>query len=240
MRSLGRDAWAWHRPADDGGRIRLHLPAGQFLDLVARSRGYADEVKTLFDPDKEPAVTFRLAKGRRLRGRVVDQAGLPVEAARVQTVETSSSGYARGFHALTDAEGRFEWDEAPAVAVPFHVDALGFIADDILPLIAVPGEVTIRLKPAVDVRFDAVDAATGQALPRFRVEIGTRETGTGGFRWGPASGRTAPRKFRAVLEAEDGPYHFRIGADGYEPVRILVPSAGIVLRKTIALHRASR
>jgi hypothetical protein len=52
-------------------------------------------------------------------------------------------------------------------------------------------------------------------------------------------GRSAPKEFAAVLEAENGPYHFRISADGYAPTRILVPSTRVVLRKTIKLDRAT-
>jgi hypothetical protein len=90
----------------------------------------------------------------------------------------------------------------------------------------------------VDVRLQAVDAQTGQPIPRFRVEIGKREPGTDRFSWGPRMGRSAPKSFAAVLDAADGPYHFRISADGYAPARILVPSTRTVLRKTIKLDRA--
>ena len=53
-------------------------------------------------------------------------------------------------------------------------------------------------------------------------------------------GRSAPRKLEVVLEAENGPYHFRISADGYSPLRILVPSARTVFRKTIKLEKSSK
>jgi hypothetical protein len=147
---------------------------------------------------------------------------------------------AQHFDGRTDAQGRFEWGAAPAERVPFWITAEGYVSGQVIWLTAGGQEAVITLRPAVDVTIQAVDAETGAAIPRFRIEIATRDPSTGGFRWGQPTGRTAPRKFQTVLEAEKGPYHFRISAEGYAPARFLVPNVRTVLRKTIKLEKAAK
>ncbi len=125
----------------------------------------------------------------------------------------------------------------PAAAVPLHIAADGYMSDNVIWLTAGENEAVVTLRPAVHVCLDAVDARTGEPLPRFRVEIGRRDPETNGYRWSPRMGRSPPRKFEATLEARDGPFHFRVSADGYAPVRILVPSVRTDLRKTIRLEK---
>jgi hypothetical protein len=238
-RGLDAHESGWCHPTDAGGRFRLHLPAGKPLVLAARAEGHVPVLQVLAPVPDRPAPEFRLARGRRLRGRVVDPAGHPIEAAQVYVL-TISPGKPLQFHGFTDKDGRFEWDAAPDEAAPFHIAAEGYVSNEKTWLKATPEEIAIALRPAVDIRVVAVDARTGERIPRFRIEIGRRDPETNGFRWGQPTGRTAPREFRAVLEAKDGPYHFRISADGYAPARILLPSTHTVARKTIRLEKAIR
>jgi hypothetical protein len=170
------------RPTDPEGRLEIHLGRGQKVHLMVTSKGYAPATRELTAEPGQSSVEFRLAPGRRLRGRVVDPDGHPIGAAG-------------------------------------------------------DNEAVITLRPAVEVCLDAIDARTGEAIPRFRVELGRRQPDTNAYRWSPRMGRSPPRKFEATLAAEEGPYHFRISADGYAPERILVPSARTYLRKTIKLER---
>ena len=100
-------------------------------------------------------------------------------------------------------------------------------------------EAVIAPRPAVDLRLAVVNSRTGEAIPRFRVRVGTGEsrarTKPGGT---PRTGRTAPRKFEVVLDAAKGPYHVEISADGYVAREIVFPAAQTVLRETIKLDKA--
>ncbi len=70
-------------------------------------------------PQMEP-VEFRLGPGHTIRGTVVDAAGKPLPGAWV--VAMSWRGYApKLYRSPTDAQGRFEWDAAPADPVRFQV-----------------------------------------------------------------------------------------------------------------------
>ena len=140
-----------------------------------------------------------------------------------------------------DAQGRFEWDSAPEGPVAFHIWSEGYIGEDPVRLTAGDQEAVVVLKPAVSVRLEIVDAGSGKPLPMFRVEVGTPEPGTKEFRWGPPLVVETRSIYRKSLDADSGPYQFRITAEGYEPAQILVGrGAPMNLREVIRLQKASR
>ncbi len=252
-RWLTPSAFAWCRPTDAQGRFRVHIPRGKSLFLAAEAAGYVAEMQEVApDPDRPP-VEFRLVRGKRLRGRVVDPSGHPIEGAWVFALGDSPKVIAgQGgqqviasepklhFRSCTDEHGCFDWENAPAEAVLFHIGAKSYVAVEAISLAASDRVAEITLRPAVDVRLAAIDARTREPIPRYRVRIGTQDPRTNGFRWRPPIGRSAPRQVEAVLAAEEGPYHFEISADGYVPARLLVPRERTILRKNIALEKAAR
>ncbi len=252
-RRLRPSPLTWCRPTDAQGCFRVHLPRGSHLSLAAEAAGYVAEIQEVApDPDRPP-VEFRLVRGKHLRGRVVDPSGHPIEGARVTALGVSPKmivgpGGKRviapeipfRFEARADEDGRFDWDGAPAEAVMFEFDAEGYIAHGRSWLIAGEEVAEVTLRPSVDVRLAAIDARTREPIPRYRVQIGTHDPGTNGFRKGPRMGRSAPRQFEIVLAAEEGPYQFEISADGYVPARLLVPKERTILRKNIALEKAPK
>ncbi len=239
-RALGSSEFAWCHPSDAEGRFHVHLPRGKSFLLTATAEGYVPGTGAVSpDPDR-PALAFQLVRGKRLRGRVVDPAGHPVEGARVYAGMIEPRIKPLAFHSWTDEHGRFEWGEAPAEAVDFRFTAEGYMNDDVHRLTAGDAEAEVRLRPAVDVRIVAIDAQTREAIPRFRTRIGNRDPKTNEFRWGPRMGRSAPKRFETLLAAEEGPYQLEISAEGYLPARILVPKKRMVLRKVVPLEKAAR
>jgi Carboxypeptidase regulatory-like domain len=237
-RALGSSELAWCHPADAEGRFHFHLPHGKSFFLTATAEGYAPGTQAVLPDPDQPAITFQLVRGKRLRGRVVDPAGQPIEAAQVFAV-VESPIKPRSFHAWTDERGRFEWPDAPAEAVGFLIRAEGYIDDKVRRLTAGDEVAEVTLRPAVDVRIVAIDAQTHEAVPRFWTQVGTHDI-TNGFRRGPRMGRSAPRRFEISLAAENGPYQLEISAEGYIPARIYVPRERKVLRRTIPLEKAAR
>jgi hypothetical protein len=236
-RWLGFLESVWRTSTDGEGRFHIHLPRGNGVQLTVQARGYQPSTRHVAaDPDHS-SIEFRLAPGKRLRGRVVDTGGRPVVGAQVGLPSTPSS---RGisFHARTDAQGRFEWDSAPEGSLIFRVGAEGYLSDELFPLTAGEKEAVITLRPAVDIRLEAVDATTGRPLPRVLVRMGTPMAGTREFRWGPRIGTTAPRKYHKILPADEGPYLFEITADGYAPEQMLVAKERAYIRAVIELKKA--
>jgi hypothetical protein len=187
------------------------------------------------DPDN-PTIEFRLPPGKRLRGRVVDPRGNPIAAAQI-FIPVTSPHKGISFNKRTDAHGRFEWDSAPAEPVMFVIGAKGYLSANPIRLTASDKVAVITLRPAVDVRLEVVDAETAQPIPEFRVAIGTPVPGTKDIRWGRPIGATSQRSYREALDAETGPYQFKITADGYAPAQIVVPGGRMILREIIKLKK---
>jgi hypothetical protein len=235
-RGLGFSEFAWCHPTGADGRFPFHLPRGESFLLTAVAEGYVAGTQAVSLDPQQPAIAFQLKRGKRLRGRVVDRAGHPIEAARVIAMSDRLGG-TFAFDTWTDEHGRFEWDEAPAEAVRLQFTAEAYV-ENVRQLTAGDAVAEITLMPAIDVRIVAIDAQTREAIPRFHTQIGTRDAATNEFRWGPRMGRSG--RFEISLAADEGPYQFEISAVGYHPSRFLLPGERMVERKTIALEKAAK
>jgi hypothetical protein len=231
--------FSWCHPTDADGHFQFHLPRGTSFLLAASAEGYVPGTHAV-SPDAElAAITFRLARGMPLRGRVVDLDGHPIEAALVIAI-TVPRVKPVAFRGWTDEHGLFEWSHAPAEPVDVSITADGYIGDQVHRLTAGGGMAEVMLRPAVDVHIFAIDAQTREPIPRFRTQIGSHDPGTSGFQWGPRMGRSAPRRFEISLEAEKGPFQLEISAEGYLPARIPVPKGRMILRRAVPLEKAAR
>ncbi|MCK6448162.1 MAG: carboxypeptidase-like regulatory domain-containing protein [Planctomycetes bacterium] len=99
---------------------------------------------------------FELALGARFSGRVVDEAGKPIAAARVECVTRQSWGrYPVGRHAITSTDGTFELRGIEPKKLELHVTAKGYVDHLSAPIDALEA----------DVRSDlAIVLARGNAL----------------------------------------------------------------------------
>ena len=95
--------------------------------LTIQAKGYSPELKD-FTADKsmEP-LEFRLQRGGTVRGRIVDTKGNPVAGAFV-AADTWRGHRSLKWRADTDAEGRFEWNEAPTDDVLFDMGKKGYMS----------------------------------------------------------------------------------------------------------------
>lgn len=95
------------------------------MDIVVELKGMASQRQTVQLIEPTNRVDFVLAAATVFRGRVVDEAGNPIPGAVVRTDFDFKNQIATRFEWLnhTDAEGRFEWDSAPAEPVCFWFEA---------------------------------------------------------------------------------------------------------------------
>ncbi len=100
--------YVWRTSTDAEGRFSVHLARMQKMTLTVRRDGYQPAMRTIVaDPD-HPAVEFRLPPGKRLRGRVVDPAGHPIEGASI-LIASFPPHLGLSMRRWADAQGRFEW-----------------------------------------------------------------------------------------------------------------------------------
>ncbi len=213
--------YVWHAATDREGRFHIHLPRGKTVNLTVQAQGYQPAIREVASSQGGPTVEFRLPPGRRLEGRVVDTRGKPIAGADIYI--PSYSRY-RGVHfrTRTDAEGRFEWDSAPAERVLFSIGAVGYLPGDPVWLTAGDKQADIVLTPGFLVRLRVVDSSTGQPIPRFRVQIGHVGEDGRDIRWEDPTLETINRflisnekLFSMWLAADESPCRIRVLADGY-------------------------
>lgn len=102
--------------------------SGQTVELVAQAAGLAPQIQIVRLLQPTNTAEFVLAPGNVFRGRVVDDAGQPIAQAAVRTDFDFEKQIPDRFEWLTntDAQGRFEWNSAPAERVCFWFEAGGY------------------------------------------------------------------------------------------------------------------
>jgi RNA polymerase sigma factor (sigma-70 family) len=156
--------------ADADGRFRADGLEPRTTQFVIQAAGHASMVETLDVRPGQPPVEFRLKPARPLRGRVVDAAGKL--AARATVVGALASDWqAFQWHNKTDAEGRFQWDEAPYEDVSLFAASSSSKETASLKVAPTNEEVLLTLAPvrSLRIRGTVVDDATGRPIPEFTV-----------------------------------------------------------------------
>lgn len=121
-----------------------------------------------------PSQRVELERGGLIRVRVVTPDGGPVAGAHVHLLD-SGLDPAVNWHWACDADGRMEWDSAPAsVGFRFHVSAPGYRARSEVSLTVSEEESVILLDPSPMVEFVVTDAESGLLIPSFKVIPGAR------------------------------------------------------------------
>jgi hypothetical protein len=192
---------------DAKGQFSLaHVTPGQF-QFKAAAPGYRPFEQSLELPAQGLDVTVALvAAGRSLlRGRVVDETGKPIPGVDVRWVGEPLASHGEDVLARTDDEGLFAWSEAPEGSARLSFSAPSFESEEV-ELASGSTEHLITLAPArtAEVHCGVTDKATGLPIPRFKVQVGTRDE-----TWRTA--RVDLVKF--VGEGADGHFVFRLPPD---------------------------
>ena len=155
---------------DASGSFRFHWTKGK-VRIAISDDNWAPAMQIIDLNDQTPPMAFSLRKGRTLRGRVVSPAGLPLENIRVglESWQSKSNRYAITHTMKTDAQGRFEWLNAPNE--PFTIEAYGRGILRIRELDARCDGEEMVLTALPELRFTGtvVDAASGQPITDFTI-----------------------------------------------------------------------
>ncbi len=158
---------------DAQGRFRLDdVFTEPRRSLSIKAKRFAPQQLGFKPGDREhPAeLNVTLAKGHRIRGRVVDEQGRPLTGVSVYTNGYGTVGRDIG-QSTTDVEGRFEFDSLTAVC-PFTFNKNGYSDMDCVKLpLDGPEEVTVAMRSAGVIRGRVVDDRTGKPLSPFKVRV---------------------------------------------------------------------
>lgn len=167
---------------DAEGRYRLPaLPAGK-MSLTVLALGWTPQMRQVELKPEQPAQDFQMTPGKPARLRIVDPDGKPIPGASVLTMEWrgSKSIYWRhdtnqpkvpdtGIPRRANADGVWEWPQAPSERVKVRVYAEGFILIEDMEVIGGAAERTVTLKAEHRITGTVTDAVTGKPIPAFTV-----------------------------------------------------------------------
>jgi beta-lactamase regulating signal transducer with metallopeptidase domain len=160
---------------DANGRFVLRdlLKTHVGYEIVVSARGFSPALRRVEPgPDGAPSeASMGLQRGHFLHGRVENGAGEPIKGALVWVSNRSVPVQAFG-SVRTDAQGRFHLDSL-AWGNMFRISAEGYSTRENVTLPFDGDEIiSVKLEPMGVLRGRVVDAATGQAIRQFRVQLG--------------------------------------------------------------------
>ncbi|MCE9595292.1 MAG: sigma-70 family RNA polymerase sigma factor [Planctomycetes bacterium] len=214
----------WRGATDAQGRFELAAPSElRPLTIEAWAPGFVAGALAVdvAGPAELDGLELRLARGVLLAGRVVDEDGGAVARASVE------SWAIRGDPALTDAEGRFAFDRAPATLdwldLMVHADGFAALKFTQRGWRAPGAEIELVLERGIVVRGRVVDA-TGSPLEGANVHSGDE-------RWSSdASTATSDELGRFVLQrVRRAETHVGAELEGYLPERVELASSDVEL-----------
>jgi RNA polymerase sigma factor (sigma-70 family) len=229
------NSWATQLTGADG-RFRLANTSAGELVVTVEAEGYVATDQTIHPEAQSEELQFALAPGARLRGRVVDETGVPVATATVFAKGNDFDSGRFDWSADTDAEGRFEWNSAPFVHWFYSVQAPGYKTRRKVELVADGSEQIVKLQeeevqnPAARFSGTVTDRDTGQAIPDFEVWMGEEVA--------QPSPRPGIKWFAALMPAlqttgEGGKFGFPIfGLVGVARYQIQIKSLGYAMTET--------
>jgi hypothetical protein len=141
-------------------------------EVVVRETGYAPKRRAFTPgPTGQPAeVAITLEPGHRLRGRVVDGQGRPLEGVWVYFAHGNRVFSEKG-RGTTGADGRLAFDSLPAACeFSFHKLDYSTIENRVLAL-DTGAEATMVMIPAGAIAGRVVDARTGEPVRAFNVQL---------------------------------------------------------------------
>jgi len=156
---------------DGEGRFQFgHAPPGEMI-LTVQAAGYSPDLRQIVVGKGGQPVEFRLERGHTLKGRVLDKAGNPVAGAFV-AADTWRGRRSLKWRVDTDAQGRFQWDDAPADEVQIDMGKHGFMSVRNHRMTAADKEYVITMPPALRIHGRVVDKATAKPVAGFTLVQG--------------------------------------------------------------------
>jgi len=169
----------WRNPAavlqtGPDGRFKIPNLLPGSLALTLQAKGLESQSLDLAVTNPMPELKVQMSPGKIFKGRVLDEAGQPVAGAGVQLARVNLEPLEFDWSAITDSEGRFQWDSAPSGEHPYLITADGYCLRSEPALLADGSEQTITLRKTngkTDVDGRVTDAATHAPVEQFTITV---------------------------------------------------------------------
>lgn len=205
---------------DEEGRFEFRNTRAGGVMLTVQAEGYAPQLREVSVRYGMLPVDFQLGPAQTIRGRVVDAADKPMEGVEV-SLDSWHNRKTIKWETKTDAEGHFEWNQAPKDEMLFSFSKKGYRPVQYLKLTPDVDEHIIVMRSALKLSGKVVAADSNEPINEFRLILGTKSREDSPIDWD----RTTARTFTGGRYEMDltwqrsfrGSYVIRLEADGYVP-----------------------
>ncbi len=202
-------------------------PDDRSIALTAKAPGLAAAVLKVLITPSIPRQTIQLTRSLPLKGRVVDARGKPVAGASIESSESTSEGCLE-WSTITDAQGGFEWPDAPTSgSIALDVYKPDFAQVEGRRFDSSTRTISITMHRPLHLHGTVTDAVTGQPIEHFDLIPGWGPRTPGSqVEWlrGPSIQHLANGRFdsQGDLFPDQGfNRSIRIEAEGYLPAELL-------------------
>lgn len=215
------EGWFTLKNAKPGGMV-----------LTVQASGYSPDVKQVTVYAGMNSIEFRIDSGHTIKGRIIDSEGKPIAGAFV--VADSWQGYrSLEWRVNTNAEGRFQWNDAPSDEVLFDMGETGYMYVRKYPMSPSYEEYVITMYPPLRVSGKVVDADTGERIDNFKLIHGIKWEDNDNIYWDRREIQTFTqgRYEINITQPHKGGHLVQIEVDGYMPAvsRIFKDDEGEVI-----------
>jgi beta-lactamase regulating signal transducer with metallopeptidase domain/uncharacterized GH25 family protein len=184
------------------------------LALIVQAAGHAPELVEL--PTTFGPLEIGLKPGGTVRGKVVDEAGKPVEEAAITA--TQWRGRPLSLSVKSGKDGTFTIPDLPDDKIEYMIQKEGYLIAEHVEMPPSRDEYSVTLKSLVRIVGSVVDAESGKPLEKFSFMQGTDyDDGRAPF-WHPFEKKTSlTGKYASSIRQENFKYRIRVEAEGYMP-----------------------
>lgn len=211
--------WRSSKPfAETGvnGQFRSNAKPG-IITWTVQAAGHAPDLKVVKIKEGMRPVEIRLEPSNVIEGTVKDQAGRPIEDARISAEDWRQNRRRLHLEAKTDTEGNFKITDAPADEVTFDISKEGYMMRENLVMKPDGTRYSITLRPPFKVHGTVLDANTGRPINKFTVTNGFDHEDGRAPQWDKYSIRTfTDGQYEMEYRQEIFTYRLRIDAEGYQ------------------------
>ena len=232
--TLGMFYLAFNAPTaltDADGRFELLKCDSGASAVTIQAKSFApQQLKIDVSSDLKP-LEFQLRPGNRMRVRVVDFDGAPIDNAAIragkwlgqETIKMSTS---------TDANGEFVWEDAPPEPVEFAIQKSGYMRKQNVSISPSDEAHIVTLTPNFTITGSVKSKESGDLVNSFKIISGHKfKVSNKKIYWSPSSPvEQANGRYEFAFERPHNLYYLKVIASGYEPKisRAFKPDEGLV------------
>ena len=185
--------------------------------LTVQAKGYSPDLIQFTAYSEMEPLEFSLEPGRTIRGRIVDMADHPVAGALIMA-DTWRGYRSLEWHTHTDAEGRFQWNEAPVDEVFIDISKEGYMSVRQYNMSPSEQEYEITLPDILKIRGKVVDADTNEPISEFKLLSGIHYGDDRPISWRRRNPKIFTQGHYETRFTHPHPaYIIQVEADGYKP-----------------------